>query len=334
MLPSNRSVLFVSMIAIACLEACSAPQPPSPAAAKRTDIVLGAKASEHSQAKLGITTWHTILQPNGFVFDGSDAKGRVKFATVLRGDAKTGTLRLESYGNAGGALVIDIAKGELVSNTIEDPSWGIFAAALAADWKQSEGGVAYGLLAEYAESLGPAVTASEAAVAFAGLLAVIPGAQGAAAPLALVGGGFYGLFKCTQLALQGLDKVFPDFKDPVAPFYQEYFADHEAPELPDPDEAYGDSAEPAELPNPSGAEQTPQEHVDDAFGQLPNQNAPPSTSLTNAAGSQMTSLPPGPGTDLAPGLAKGDENGAADSAGVCLAKACSADTQMCICTHY
>lgn len=121
----------------------------TPPAQKTTDRkVLSAPASKETRDALGITRWHMIFQSsaNNVVIDGADAKGRVRFSSLIHQDRKT--LRIESYAERG-TFTIDAQTKELGIYTLPD-SWSTHATAFSADWTKAHGKAAYSLLSDSA----------------------------------------------------------------------------------------------------------------------------------------------------------------------------------------
>ena len=100
MLLRNRCMLGFAVVGLAFAMGCSAPTPPPEAKTAKvsTGVVFNARASAETQAKLGITRWHAIIEQKSgsVVMDGSNAKGKVLFSTVMRKGFDPKTLWLES----------------------------------------------------------------------------------------------------------------------------------------------------------------------------------------------------------------------------------------------
>lgn len=90
---------------------------PAPAAKAPTYRVRTMMASKATAARFGVVRWHVIGQkdPKAFVFDGSDAKGRVRFSMSIQDTGDQ--LRATSYTKKG-AIVLDKKTGAVVSNTL------------------------------------------------------------------------------------------------------------------------------------------------------------------------------------------------------------------------
>ncbi|HSO38158.1 MAG TPA: hypothetical protein VLT33_36775, partial [Labilithrix sp.] len=142
MLLRNRCLLLASVVALAGSVACSAPTPPSygKTAKASAGLVYNARSTQTSAARLGITRWHSIVEPKtqAVVFDGQDAKGNVGFITSLRVDKATNTLHVETFAPSKAAMVIDMKTGKVLSNTLTRANFASFASALTHDWKQRQ----------------------------------------------------------------------------------------------------------------------------------------------------------------------------------------------------
>lgn len=145
---------LLSVVALFTGVGCSEPPATSNASAAKQGVTVKnahafrAAASAETKAKLGITTWHLMTQPeaNGIVVDGADANGVVKFSTVLRQTKGGKDLHIESYKeNAGEFSLVKQANGDyVISNTIDMAAWMKVSQAFSADWKKGRSVQEYG----------------------------------------------------------------------------------------------------------------------------------------------------------------------------------------------
>ena len=146
MLLRTRCMLLASVVALAGSVACGASEPPSYNTAKaQSGLVFRAPASKKTQLRTGITHWHTIIEKNVVVIDGSDAKGNVKFSTAFRKSVDGKSYVVEDYGKKKGALIFDGKSGIVTSNSLPQDSWPLYAASFAIDFHAYQQNVPYGV---------------------------------------------------------------------------------------------------------------------------------------------------------------------------------------------
>src|SRR5947209_404545 len=126
MLLRNRCMLALAVVGLVGTVGCSAPTaaPEAKAAKVSSGVVFNTRASKETQAKLGITRWHAIIEQKSgsVVIDGADAKGNVKFATVMRRGFDQKSIWMESYGKKG-LVAFDMKTGVVQSNTLPGIDW-------------------------------------------------------------------------------------------------------------------------------------------------------------------------------------------------------------------
>ena len=102
--------------------ACGQPEKvPTPAAKARPAYVFSAKSTTHSRTTLGVSRWHTTVEPGSnaaLTIDGQDGTGRVKFLSTAFVDKKTTTLHIQVVLPERGELVWDYKHHTILSNTI------------------------------------------------------------------------------------------------------------------------------------------------------------------------------------------------------------------------
>ncbi|MDB5218384.1 MAG: hypothetical protein JWO86_6311 [Myxococcaceae bacterium] len=194
----QKLVLLLTCLAVMFGAAC-APETPPPLARRATvkaeSKVFTATASKTTQAKLGITRWHMVLESgSNIVIDGANAKGEVKFSTAFHRDVHK--LRIESYGQRG-TLTIDSKTRALSANTLPS-GWATYAAAFGADWKTfHKQQKAYSFLSDSSYYLDLTSKAAYGVATVAGgvaaIAAVVPGGQGVAAAAGTVAAGAAGV---------------------------------------------------------------------------------------------------------------------------------------------
>ena len=194
----QKLLLLLVCMAVTLGMACSpATPPPHPQkAVQPASKVLSAPASKETQAALGITRWHMIIESgNNVVIDGANAKGQVKFSSLIHQDSHA--MRIESYGQRG-TLTIDKDSGTLGTHTLPD-DWAAHATAFSADWQKFHEKAAYSFLGDSAKYLGigAAIAGGVSTVAkgVAIIAAVVPGGQPVAAIAATVSTVAYGTSK-------------------------------------------------------------------------------------------------------------------------------------------
>jgi hypothetical protein len=253
----NRSILsllvcFSVSFGVACAPA-EMPPHPEKVAVKTASKVFTAPASAETQAKLGITRWHMIVQGGGkVVIDGANAKGQVKFSSLIHNDGKS--MKIESYAERG-TLAIDTKKAALTAYSLP-ASWSDHAAAFSADWEQFHARSAYSrysdLAAELKQVADIAKSISDIAKGVASIARVIPLPQAQAIAVIateisvaakVISEVANGASKATALA----DKIFPE-KPAEKP------ADPTAPPTAEPTPAPAPSATPpgADIPGDMG----------------------------------------------------------------------------------
>jgi hypothetical protein len=113
-----RSVSAVGMIACASM-ACGQSDKQEENAPRA--YVIGAKATAASVAKLGVTRWHSTIEPGPHpvvVVDGQDRHGKVTYLQTVRIDKKTNFMHVDIVLPQRGSAVWDLTHNTLVSDTL------------------------------------------------------------------------------------------------------------------------------------------------------------------------------------------------------------------------
>jgi hypothetical protein len=349
----NRSILsllvcFSVSFGAACAPA-EMPSHPEKVAVKTASKVYTAPASAETRAALGVVQWHMTFEKGSIiVLDGANAKGEVRFSTVLRTDAATNTYRIESYGERG-TLALDTKTQALRVNTLP-ASWAPHAAAFSADWKAFHAQAAYGLYADLSKRLADAADVAGrfglAAQGVAALALLIPPPAGefvagtfqtAAAVLATTAT----ILKAGAEIAEVAEKVFPDAGKPKeeipgAPTNSE----PTSPEPGKPDPAVPEPAPTTDPGKPDPSEAEASKPVETQTPAGPGEPLPtPGDNKLDTPGA--STIDPGSiGGDT--GGSGGDDVGGGGGGGGseyatharCRYVSCSASTHACICMHY
>jgi uncharacterized membrane protein YgcG len=321
MLLRNRCMMLVSLVALAGSVACSAPEPPKyekPVQVK-TGVVFNAPATKATQAKLGITRWHAIVesQSGAVVIDGSDAKGKVKFSTAFRLSKDGKSYEVTSYAQKG-AVKFDMKTGKLVSNTMQVKDWSVYSKALAADWGAFHRTTPYGIARNIALGLGAVAATIAIAVALPPVLVaagVITAGTAAAAGTALAAATLVRTVLTAGAIVAEIVNQTGDAKGaeaPAEPTKAEDPAEKLEEQTEKVEEATPDADKPADPEAPPADPANPENPADPANPETPGSEQPGTPDEQPAGGenpsgpSETPSEGPAQGTDLPPDSSGGN----------------------------
>ncbi len=131
-----RVFAAASGIALASTACAQAPEEPVKAPVQ-VGTIYSAKATAKSHAELGVSRWHSTVEPgktNAYTIDGSDNHGVVKYLASTFLDVKTKTVHIQSILPQRGDLVWNYETKTVVANTIPD-SAARFAKAIYYDYQ-------------------------------------------------------------------------------------------------------------------------------------------------------------------------------------------------------
>jgi uncharacterized membrane protein YgcG len=309
----QKLLLLLVCVVVTFGMACS-PATPAPSHSQKSgdSKVLSALASKETQEALGITRWHMIFQKgNNVVIDGADAKGRVRFSSLIHHDSHT--LRIESYAERG-TLTIDAKTEELGIYTLPG-SWATHATAFSADWTKAHGKAAYSFLSNSAFYLSASSTVAYGVAGVAAgvgaIAAVVPGGQGVALGAAAVAAGALGVGK----VLDGASKIATGL-DAIANGPSAQAAASGAAAGNDPNAAAGaDPNAAGNDPNASGSDPNAAGNDPNNSGNDPNNSG--NDPNASGAGSDPSTSGSDPSTGSDPSSTGSDPSGGAtsDSAG-------------------
>ena len=198
----NRCTMLVTCLALTAGAGigCAAPEAPAhPTVGKVvTGVVVHAKASPATQAKLGITRWHGIVEKDtgAIVMDGSDAKGKVRFVTAIRVDKKENVFYLDMHAPSKGSLAVDLGTGTILSSTLSATQLETFATLMSSDWDKHMSQTQYGTWG--------AVAATLTAVSIGAGVVVTVAVAVAAAPVIATAAGVVGVAAATGALITGI----------------------------------------------------------------------------------------------------------------------------------